>query len=381
MSTEPALPLEQIFRDQLDRLATTLRPNTVRAYRNAVNHFLRYLRTQFPQVQTFSDLRRDPHILGWMRFLCQQNPPFCTSTRIVYLAGLQRVLTQLALSGQYSVAGYLIHPGDFPTADSYLPRPLTPQDDRLLQQYLRNKDDLVANGLLLLRATGMRISELFHLPADCLRPLGADQWALLVPLGKLHSERLIPVDDEIRRILARILSLRQHTPIAATSLYLFPWPGSDFGAYAAWWRALHDAIQQAGCSAPITLHQLRHTFATEMIRAGISLPALMSLLGHKNIRMTLRYVEITLTDLQRQYQQARQQLPTLPLIPQLAALSGPDTTTVPGIPAILRSLADLRNLMEMYRRQLGDDPRSRKIARLINRVAKIVAELDPSGTA
>jgi hypothetical protein len=118
-----------------------------------------------------------------------------------------------------------------------------------------------------------------------------------------------------------------------------------------------------------------------MIRAGISLPALMSLLGHKNIRMTLRYVEITLTDLQRQYQQARQQLPTLPLIPQLAALSGPDTTTVPGIPAILRSLADLRHLMEMYRRQLGDDPRSRKIARLINRLAKIVAELDLSGTA
>jgi site-specific recombinase XerD len=380
MSTESALSLEQVFRYQLDRLATTLRPNTVRAYRNAANHFLRYLRIQFPRVQTFSDLRRDPHILGWMRFLCQQNPPFRTSTRIVYLAGLQRVLTQLALSGEYSVAGYLIHPDDFPSADSYLPRPLTPQDDCLLQQYLRNKDDLAANGLLLLRATGMRISELFHLPADCLRPLGPDQWALLVPLGKLHSERLIPVDDEIRRILARILLLRQHTPIASTSLYLFPWAGSDSGAYAVWWRALHDAIQQAGCSAPITLHQLRHSFASEMIRAGISLPALMSLLGHKNIRMTLRYVEITLTDLQRQYQQARQQLPTLSLIPQLAALSPPDTTTIPGIPTILRSLADLRHLMEMYRRQLGDDPHSRKIARLINRLAKIVAELDLSGT-
>ena len=43
------------------------------------------------------------------------------------------------------------------------------------------------------------------------------------------------------------------------------------------------------------------TFATEMLRLGVSLPALMQLLGHKDISMTLRYVQVTQQDLQRIY--------------------------------------------------------------------------------
>jgi hypothetical protein len=49
--------------------------------------------------------------------------------------------------------------------------------------------------------------------------------------------------------------------------------------------------ERAGCAAHVTPHRLRHSFATEMLRLGVSLPALMQLLGHKDIRMTLRYVQ------------------------------------------------------------------------------------------
>jgi integrase/recombinase XerD len=45
----------------------------------------------------------------------------------------------------------------------------------------------------------------------------------------------------------------------------------------------------------------RHTFATEMLRLGISLPALMQLLGHKDIHMALLYLEVTQQDLQREF--------------------------------------------------------------------------------
>jgi len=38
-----------------------------------------------------------------------------------------------------------------------------------------------------------------------------------------------------------------------------------------------------------------------MLRLGVSLPALMRLLGHKDIRMTLRYVQVTQQDLQREF--------------------------------------------------------------------------------
>jgi integrase/recombinase XerD len=58
----------------------------------------------------------------------------------------------------------------------------------------------------------------------------------------------------------------------------------------------------------------RHTFATDMIRAGISLPALMHLMGHAQIQTTMVYVRITPQDVYQQYVRAVAQLvrPALP---------------------------------------------------------------------
>src|ERR1019366_2148731 len=72
------------------------------------------------------------------------------------------------------------------------PAALSPEHDRRLQQELRRTGDLPATALLLTRATGRRIGECLDLAPDCLRQLGLDQWALHVPLGKLHTERLVP---------------------------------------------------------------------------------------------------------------------------------------------------------------------------------------------
>jgi len=52
----------------------------------------------------------------------------------------------------------------------------------------------------------------------------------------------------------------------------------------------------------------RHTFATDMIRAGLSLPALMQLMGHAQIQTTVVYVRITPQDVYQQYVRAVAQL-------------------------------------------------------------------------
>ena len=54
----------------------------------------------------------------------------------------------------------------------------------------------------------------------------------------------------------------------------------------------------------IYCHRLRHTFATEMARAGMPVPALMKLLGHQTPKMTMRYVEVAHVDLRHAYDQA-----------------------------------------------------------------------------
>jgi len=117
----------------------------------------------------------------------------------------------------------------------------------------------------------------------------------------------------------------------------------------------------------------RHTFASEMVRLGVSLPALKELLGHRDIRMTMVYVAVTQNDLQRQYHLARQALSRLRSIPELAIDQPPISS---NLPAVLRSLAATRHLLEMFRRQLENEKARRKVARLANRLVKIRAELD-----
>jgi hypothetical protein len=68
--------LEEIFQAQIQTLALTLRPATVAEYRQVARHFLGFLRDAFPQVRRLSQLRRDPHLLGWFGWLCQQDPPY-----------------------------------------------------------------------------------------------------------------------------------------------------------------------------------------------------------------------------------------------------------------------------------------------------------------
>jgi site-specific recombinase XerD len=51
-------------------------------------------------------------------------------------------------------------------------------------------------------------------------------------------------------------------------------------------------------------HRFRHTFASDMIRAGISLPALMQLMGHAQIQTTLVYLHMTPQDVWEQYARA-----------------------------------------------------------------------------
>jgi integrase len=368
--------LEPLFPAQIRTLALTLRPNTVAIYAWATRRFLSYLRAAFPDVHPLGDLRRDPHLLGWFRSLCDQRPLLSNKSRADLLRGIRRLLQDLADNG-HSIPPGLIRLQDFPPQPRYLPRPLSSPDDQLLQQEWRRTGDLPAYAFLLIRATGIRIGECIDLAWDCLRPLGPDQWALHVPLGKLHTERLVPVDDEVRQMVARILSLRTLAS-APSANFLLPRRSGHDALYQTLVLALAQAAKRAGCSCRPTPHQLRHTYASEMVRLGVGLPALMQLLGHTDIRMTLRYVQVTQQDLQREFHAARQHADQLHRMPVLAApLCAPSA----NVASIRQAIAAARHLMEMYRRQLNDEKARRQLQRLDHRLLAIVSKLEDLPTA
>jgi site-specific recombinase XerD len=366
--------LEAIFQAHLQTLALTLWPATMQGYRATVHRFLAYLRTTFPQVRRLSQLRRDPHLLRWFRSLGEQQPPLSNQTRLHHLVRLRRLLHDLAANG-HPILPHLIRALDFPPPPHYLPRPLPLQDDQLLQQELRRTDDLAAQALLLMRASGMRIGECVRLSLDCLRQVGPEQWALHVPLGKLHTERLVPADPQLRHIVERILALRALAPpplLAKSQGLLLPRRGGPLALFDTLRSALAQAAQRAGCSTPVTPHRLRHSYATEMLRLGVSLPALMQLLGHQDIRMTLRYVQVTQQDLQREYHRARQNAAHPHRLPALAL---PQYVPTPDVPGICQALAATRHLLHMYRQQFGDHQTRRQLQRLDKRLLAVASQL------
>jgi len=373
--------LDQLFEAPIQNLATTLRPPTVKQYRACVRSFLTYLHARFPHLRKLSQLRRDPHLLGWFRFLCQHDPPLCNLVREARLVQLRRILRDLADQG-HPLPPDLIRREDFPPRDQYLPRPLPIEEDQRLQQQLRLTDTLESNALRLMRATGIRIGECIALPIHCLQSVNEKQVALHVPLGKLHSERLVPVDEETRRIVARLVQLRalppaigrrRRVPIPESQAFLLSRYRPKY-----WAKILCDSLAEtaraAGCTGRVTPHRLRHSFATEMVRLGVSLPALMQMLGHKDIRMTMRYVEVVQLDLQREFHRARQNPVVLHSIPQLPLPSSTTPARV-DLASVRQAIAATRHLLHLFQTQL-EAKGQRKLRRLTQRLLNIDHELD-----
>lgn len=373
MMPSPAPGLQEIFDRQIQILSLTRRASTMNGYRATAHSFLAYLRAAAPLGQ-LSELCRDPHLLGWFASLCEQQPLLSNKTRWGHLLLLRRMLDDLAAQG-HPVPPHLILRDDFPPLPVYLPRALSSQDDQLLQDDLRRTDTLCAHALLLLRLTGMRIGECLDLSLDCLRQIGPDVWALHIPLGKLHTERMLPADPAIRQTVARILALRSLDPsnaAPASAAFLLPRSGTRTTLYRTLSAVLAKAAQRAHCSAPVTAHPLRHTFASEMIRMGMSLPALMQLLGHKDVRMTLRYVQVTQQDLQREFHTARQHAAQPHPVPVLAVPNCPTSADPHGI---RQAIAATRHLLEMYRRRLQDQKKDVRLQRLDRRLLAIADQL------
>ena len=365
----PTHPLTKFFGPAAESVTTSLGDASVTSYRCTVRHFLTYLGAQYPAVRSLDQLRRDPHILGWLALLRSQIPPLATITRANYVIYLRCMLEELAWTHQLPALAHLLARGDVPRTEHHLPRPLTPEQDQLIQQELLRRNDLLSNTLLLLRHTGMRIGECVDLSVDCLRTLGPNQWAIHVPLGKLKTERWVPVDSMVCQLVERIRSLRPPTAPETGRLLLFRPRGRKMLVRRVR-AALQEAVAAVAITARIVPHQFRHTYGTEMLRAGVGFASVMKLLGHKSPHMTMQYLEITQQDLQREFHLAmvhpRHLAPSRTVAP--ASLPRADLAT------LIDTLEAAQHVLEMFRRSLAEDSPRRLLARVARRLVRILAD-------
>jgi integrase len=361
-------PLALAFDRAVDSFSVSLSPDTTRHYRGSVRNFLSYLDAKHPDVIRLDQLRREPHILGWMSRLRSQKPVLATASYINRLIALRPVLNELAWTEQLPELAHLIRREDLPRLPQRLPRPLTSEQNELLQQEFLRRNDLGGNAFLLIRHTGMRIGECADLSFDCLRHTGPDQWAIQVPLGKLKTERMVPVDPFVCELVQRLRFFRSLDPLPADGRLLARPTAKDTLLHHLR-DYLHEVCHSLGLSTRIVPHQLRHTYATEMLRAGVSFPVLMKLLGHTSPEMTMQYLDVALTDLQREFQLARSK--PRHLVPQPRVPSAPLRA---GLGGVLDSLLAAQHVLEMFRRALPNGTSRRRLDRLSNRLSKILNE-------
>ena len=279
-------------------LAPTHRPTTVRYYRAKLRQFHAWLDAQGIALAAVERTT----CLGWAQHLHERG--LHPSTRVGMLVAVRRYLEWLWERGILAYSGRdMVLPSDLPKKPEYLPRPLPPDTDKVLQERLKSDESPTALGLLLMRRTGLRLGELRRLQRDCIREDHGGQRHLKVPLGKLHNERLVPLDDDA---MSAIAALQAQAP--DDSPWLIAGARGRPIASATYAAALANAAAGIELSERLTSHRLRHTFATSLMSGGMSLPGIMKLLGHRDYRMTLRYTAIADETVGREYFEALNRL-------------------------------------------------------------------------
>jgi len=190
-----------------------------------------------------------------------------------------------------------VFPKDIPRRPRPLPRYLPVDQDRRLTDVLRRSQKPLAAHALLLAASpsdGPADRRAVDLELACVHEIpGQGAW-LKVPLGKLQTERMVPLDDDDDAValVDEIVGLRSpglpllHARHGRRVEFLLTHHGKCLTPHTLR-RELQRAATEAGID-PVTPHQLRHSYATALVNAGVSLQALMVLLGHSSAEMSLR---------------------------------------------------------------------------------------------
>lgn len=289
--------LPPIANEFMKILGTMNKRLTVEGYRSCLRGFYRihYKTKRLPY-----DIRRED-VEGYMLYLKDRG--INNNQRAGRLLQLRRYIYWLHDRGKLKTnPDSLISQSDFPRREDHLPKPYPVDIDIEIQKRLKASHDIDKLGILLMRRTGLRIGELRNLTLDCLEEDLYGNHFMKVPLGKLNNERVIPLDPETVELTTRIRSLHPLKPEkGTTNWYLIS------GKYGRRRSATHiatifaDVTRGLAITGRANLHRLRHTFATTLLSAGMSLTGIKKLLGHRDIRMTLGYAAVTQESLRNEY--------------------------------------------------------------------------------
>lgn len=170
-----------------------------------------------------------------------------------------------------------------PRGSKPLPNVLSKEEIKLLLESTRNVKHRVM--LSLIYSCGLRRGELLSL-----KPVDIDSKRMVVVIrnGKGRKDRIVPLSPKI------LEQLREYFRMYRPAVFLFE--GQRAGtAYDE--RSLQQVLKQAlvrtGIQKPVTLHWLRHSYATHLLESGTDLRYIQELLGHSSSKTTEIYTHVS----------------------------------------------------------------------------------------
>ncbi len=145
--------------------------------------------------------------------------------------------------------------------------------------------------LSLIYACGLRRSELLNLKPQ---NIDSKRHLLIIRNAKGRKDRVVPISDKL------IEMLREYYKEYKPKVWLFE--GQKAGepySETSLQKVLKIALAEAGNKKPVTLHWLRHSYATHLLESGTDLRFIQELLGHKSSKTTEIYTHVTEKSLQK----------------------------------------------------------------------------------
>ncbi|MFN4910487.1 MAG: site-specific tyrosine recombinase/integron integrase [Flavobacteriales bacterium] len=176
-----------------------------------------------------------------------------------------------------------------PRREKRLPNVLSKQE---IKAILEAPTNLKHRAMLsLIYACGLRRSELLNLT---LKDVLSDRNLLFIRQSKGKKDRVVPISNKI------IDMLREYFKAYRPKIWLFEgqYTGEQYSERSLQ-LVLKQALQKAGNKKPVSLHWLRHSYATHLLESGTDLRYIQELLGHSSSKTTEIYTHVSTKNLQQ----------------------------------------------------------------------------------
>ena len=272
--TNTVSPLRQRMIE--DMAARTLNPHTQRSHIHSCKRFAAWLKRS-PDTATADEVRRfQLHLIESGASICNRNR-IMTGVRFLFRVTLRR----------HDLAAEVWHIKE----PQKLPPVLSPEE---VKRVLAMATSLKARAMLTLSyGCGLRASEVARLRAG---DIGSEQMIIRIVQSKGRKDRHVMLPAEILDLLRQWWKARptgHDTGVAPEQRWLFPGRGDhqpmttrQFG------RLFKQAAKATGLRKTLSLHSLRHSFATHLLERGTDIRVIQALLGHDKLETTARYTRV-----------------------------------------------------------------------------------------